>query len=169
MSVSMNLARTAGLFYVLTIAAGSWALVGAGPGRLAANGIAATSYVAVTVLFFFLFRPVHARASLLAAAVGLAGCSASALAMSGVWRPPFNALGLFGIYCLLIAWLIARSTLPRALGVLMALGGLGWLTFLVPSVARALAPYNFAPGIVGETLLTGWLLMTGTAPRRRAS
>lgn len=157
----MNLARWAGLCYVLTIVAGSWALAGAGAWRMAANGVAAASYVAVTVLFFFLFRTVHARVSLLAAIVGLSGCVASALAMSGTWRLPFNALGLFGVYCLLIAWLIARSTLPRALAVLMALGGLGWLTFLVPSVSRELAPYNYAPGIVGETLLTLWLLVTG--------
>lgn len=162
----MNLSRSAGAFYVLTIVAGSWALAG-GPWRMAANGVAAASYVAVTVLFFFLFRPVHARVSLLAAVVGLSGCVASALAMSGTWRVPFNALGLFGIYCLLIAWLIARSTLPRALGVLMALGGLGWLTFFMPPVARALAPFNYAPGIVGETLLTLWLLVTGSAVRRR--
>lgn len=163
----MNLSRTAGAFYVLTIVAGSWALAGGGAWRTAANGVAAASYVMVTILFFFLFRPVHARASLLAAVVGLAGCVASALAMSGTWRLPFNALGFFGIYCLLIAWLVARSTLPRAPSVLMALGGIGWLTFLVPSVARELAPYNYAPGVVGETLLTLWLLATGPTVRQR--
>lgn len=167
MSMGLNLARTAGLFYVLTIVAGSWALAGAGAWRAAANGVAAASYVVVTILFFFLFRPVHARTSLLATLTGLAGCVASALAMSGTWRLPFNALGLFGIYCLLLAWLIARSTLPRALAVLMAIGGLGWLTFLAPSVARAVAPFNYAPGIVGETVLTLWLLVTGARVARR--
>jgi hypothetical protein len=167
MNMTLNLARTAGLFYVLTIVSGMWALTGSGASRVAANAVAAASYVAVTVLFYFLFKPVHARISLLTAVVGLAGCGASALAMSGTWRLPFNALGLFGVYCLLVGGLIARSTLPRALAVLMVVGGLGWLTFLVPSLARALVPYNYAPGIVGETLLTLWLLVTGARVARR--
>ncbi len=162
-----NLARTAGAFYVLTIVSGMWALIGSGASRGAANAVAAGSYVAVTLLFYFLFKPVHARMSLFAALVGLAGCAASALAMSGTWRPPFNPLGLFGIYCLLVGGLIARSALPRALGILMAVGGVGWLTFLVPSLARALVPYNYAPGIVGETVLTLWLLVTGASVGRR--
>lgn len=163
----MTLARTAGLFYVLTIVSGGWALAGGGPWRTAANGIAAASYVIVTVLLYHLFKPVHARVSLLAAAVGLGGCVVSALAISGVWRPPFNALGFFGIYCLLLAWLVAGSTLPRAVSVLLALGGVGWLTFVAPVVARGLVPYNYVPGIVAETTLTLWLLVTGTAVARR--
>lgn len=167
MNMGMNLTRTAGFFYVLTVISGTWALVGGGAFRMAANAVAAASYVAVTVLFYFLFKPVHARMSLLAAVVGLAGCGASALALSGTWRLPFNVLGLFGVYCLLVGWLIARSTLPRALSVLMVVGGLGWLTFLVPPVARALAPFNYAPGIVGETVLTVWLLVTGARVARR--
>lgn len=164
----MNLSRTAGAFYVVTIVSGMAALVGSGSWSATANGVAGASYVVVTILFFFLFRPVNAPASLLAALVGLAGCVASMLAMSGAWRLPFNALGLFGVYCLLIAWLVWRSTLPGALSVLMACGGLGWLTFAVPSVARALVPYNYAPGIIGETVLTLWLLVVGARVARRA-
>jgi hypothetical protein len=75
-----------------------------------------------------------------------------------------NDIGLvfFGFYCLLIGYLIFRSTfLPRALGVLMAFGGLGWLTFLVPPVSSALSPYSLAPGILGEGALTLWLLAFG--------
>jgi hypothetical protein len=60
----------------------------------------------------------------------------------------------------LIGWLVIRSTfLPRILGVLMIFGGLGWLTFLFPPLARSLSPYNMAPGILGETILTFWLLI----------
>lgn len=165
----MNLARIAGACYVVTFLAGSWALAGRGPLRLEANAVAAASYVAVTLLFYRLFRPVHAGVSLAAAIVSLAGCTLSALVMSRVVTSPVNPLALFGIYCLLIGWLAARSTLPVALGALMAFGGLGWLTFAIPDLARALAPYNFAPGIVGEALLTLWLLVAGPTVRRRPS
>src|SRR5262245_20168996 len=98
----MNLARTAGACYVVTIVAGSWALFGRGPLRVEANAVAALSYVAVTVLFYALFKPVHARVSLVAAVVSLAGCVLSGLTMSRVIASPVNPLALFGIYCLLI-------------------------------------------------------------------
>jgi len=43
---------------------------------------------------------------------------------------------------------------------------LGWLTFLSHSLASALAPYNMAPGILAETLLTVWLLVPGVNAQR---
>src|ERR1035438_3617060 len=54
----------------------------------------------------------------------------------------------FGFYCLLIGYLIFRSTfLPRILGAGMAFAGLGWLTFLSPALAHHLVPYILAAGI----------------------
>jgi hypothetical protein len=71
-------------------------------------------------------------------------------------------LGFFGFYCILIGRLIFKSAfLPRALGVLMMFGGLSWLTFLSPSLASYLRPYNIAPGVLGEGSLTLWLLLAG--------
>jgi hypothetical protein len=116
----------------------------------------------VTLLFYGLFKPVSWRLSLLAAVVSLLGCVLGAL--NSFQLAPFriNPLVFFGIYCLLIGYLIFRSTfLPRALGALMAFGGLGWLTFASPSLAKALSPYNLAPGIIGEGALTLWLLVKG--------
>jgi hypothetical protein len=72
------------------------------------------------------------------------------------------ALVFFGFHCLLIGYLILRSTfLPRFLGVLMAVAGFGWLTFLWEPFANHLYPYVLLPGIVGEGLLTLWLLAIG--------
>jgi hypothetical protein len=76
-------------------------------------------------------------------------------------------LPFFGFYCLLIGYLVFRSTyLPRFVGLLMMLGGMGWLTFLYPPLANALRPYNLLPGIVGEGSLTLWLLAMGVNNQR---
>jgi hypothetical protein len=72
----------------------------------------------------------------------------------------------FGFYCLLIGYLIFRSSfLPRILGAGMAFAGLGWLTFLSPALAHHLVPYILAAGI-GEISLTLWLLVAGVNAQR---
>jgi Domain of unknown function (DUF4386) len=76
----------------------------------------------------------------------------------------------FGFYCLLIGYLIFRSTfLPRILGAGMAFAGLGWLTFLSPPLANYLFPYILAPGALGEGALTLWLLVMGVNVQRWTS
>lgn len=72
------------------------------------------------------------------------------------------ALVFFGFSCLLVGYLIFRSTfLPRMLGILMAFAGLAWLTFLWPPLANNLEPYVLLPGLIGEGSLTLWLLIVG--------
>ena len=124
--------------------------------------IAGGFYIAVTVLFYFIFKPVNRNLSLLAAVISLAGILIGPLGqfVSPVFR--ISPLVFFGFYCLLIAFLIIKSTfLPRFLGVLMIFAGLGWLTFISPSFATSLAPYIFLPGIIGEGALTLWLVIFG--------
>ncbi|MGO9520278.1 MAG: DUF4386 domain-containing protein, partial [Candidatus Korobacteraceae bacterium] len=76
-------------------------------------------------------------------------------------------LVLFGFYDLLIGYLIFRSAfLPRVLGVLMALAGLGWLTFLYPPLANSLSPYVLVLGFLAELLLMLWLLVKGVNVQR---
>jgi hypothetical protein len=151
----MNRARIAGVFYLIVFVTGGLALVVRGGVGSAAGLIAGLFYIAVTLLFYDLFKPVDKRLSLLAASVSLVG-----IAIGPVLK--VNPLPLFGIYCLLIGYLIFKSTfLPRILGVLMAVGSLGWLTFLSPTLTSYLSPYNFAPGILGEGALTVWLLVFG--------
>ena len=159
-------ARIAGVFYLLTFVAGSLGLVMAN-GRLAANLVADVAYLGVTVLFYQLFKPVNNSVSLLAAFFSLLGIVSGALTAFQVSPININPLGFFGFYCLLIGYLIFKSTfLPRILGVLMALGGLGWLTFFSPTLATSLYPYNLAPGIIGEGALTLWLLAFGVNEQR---
>ncbi len=157
----MNRARTAGVVYVLVFVTGIMALLVRGTVGSVAGALAGLLYVGVTVLFYGLFKPVNQRVSLIAAAVSLLGIAAGPLLK-------VNPLPAFGVYCLLISYLmLASSNVPRVLGVLMAFAGLGWLTFLSPSLAGRLSPYNFGPGIVGEGSLTLWLVIAGVEPKRQ--
>jgi uncharacterized protein DUF4386 len=161
------LARMAGVFWLLTIVTGSLALV-PGLGALP-NLISTACYVGATIFIYLVLKPVSSILSLLAAFFGLVGCAIGAYRS---FSPP-NMTGpnpsfvFFGLQCLLVGYLILRSTfLPRTVGALMAFGGLGWLTLglstlLSPSLARSLTPAIMAPGILGEVALTFWLLLKG--------
>ena len=214
-------ARIAGVFYLLEMLTGGFAILFVG-GRLFVSGDAAATatnilahlslfqlgfaanliqfacYVAVTGLFYDLLRPVNKGLSLLAAFFSLVGCTIGAVSCLFYFAPvvilggaqylnvfkveQLQALALmflklygqcfnisfvfFGFYCLLIGYLIFRSTfLPRILGAGMAFAGLGWLTFLSPALAHHLVPYILAAGI-GEISLTLWLLVAGVNAQR---
>jgi len=166
-------ARIAGVFYLLTIATGALASFPAGKLFMytdAMNLAASACYVVVTLLFYGLFKPVDASLSLIAAVFSLVGCALSDLGMFHLVPSPIryvSPLAVFGVYCLLLGYLIFRSTfLPRILGFLMAFGGLGWLTFGSADLVRYLSPFNLAPGILGESALTLWLLAKGVNAQR---
>ncbi len=160
-------ARIAGVFYLLTILTGASGFLAAGPLRSAILLGSTACYIVVTVLFYQLFRAVSRSISALAAVFSLLGCALSVLGFFHVDAFHTNPLVLFGCYCLVIGYLILRSTfLPRVLGALMALGGLGWLTFVSLALSTYLSPYNMLPGILGETALTVWLISAGVNVQR---
>ena len=162
--------------------------------HLAVGLIATTLYIALTALFYRLFKPVNQSLALLAAFFGLEGCAIQTFGTL-FQVAPFVVLGgdpylnvfkveqlqamafmflklnaqtsyiylvFFGMFNLLIGWLIFSSTfLPRILGALMALSGFGWLTFLFPPFANYVLPYIEVLGILAETLLMLWLLVKG--------
>jgi Domain of unknown function (DUF4386) len=71
------------------------------------------------------------------------------------------ALVFFGFYCFLIGCLVFKSTfLPRYVGVMMAVAGLAWLTFLFPAFATKYFSW-ILPFAVGEGVITLWLLVKG--------
>jgi uncharacterized protein DUF4386 len=154
--------RIAGVFYLLCFVTGISALFVRGRLGLVAGLTAGACYVAVTLLFYYIFKPVSQKLSLLAAVISLMGCAMGPLSLVHLVPFHINSLVFFGFYCLLIGYLIFRSNfLPRILGVLMAFAGVGWLAFLWPSLAAHLTPYVFAPGFLGEGALTLWLLVMG--------
>ena len=80
----------------------------------------------------------------------------------------FNTyLAFFGIWCVLIGYLIFKSTfMPRIIGVLEAFAGLCWLTFLWPPFGHYLSPYNQVLSAPGEISLMLWLLVMGVNNER---
>ena len=161
------IAKIAGVFYLLTFVFGGIALTVGGKVAAIAGPIAGIPYIAVTVLFYYIFKPVNRNVSFLAAFISLFGCVVGPLDLFLPAAYRINPLVVFGFYCLLIGYLILRSTfLPRFLGILMVLAGLGWLTFVSPQLAKSLSPFNFLPGIVGEGALTVWLLAKGVDAKR---
>jgi hypothetical protein len=108
----MNRARIAGVFYLLTFLTGGFALLVRSRVGVAAGLVAGACYIAVTLLFYFIFKPVNRWLSLLAAVVSLVGIVVGPLGLTRV-----NPLVFFGSTRLLIGYLIARSAfLPRSLG-----------------------------------------------------
>ena len=157
----------------------------------AADLLAIACYVAMTALFYELFKPVNRTVSLLAAFFSMVGCTVQGLgclfelaplavlggtqhssafkveqlqALAYIFLKLYSqaysiALVFFGFFSLVIGYLIFKSTfLPRILGVLMAVAGMGGLIFLSPSFGAKYLPCIMAADI-GEILLILWLLV----------
>ena len=121
--------------------------------------------VVVTLLLYDIFKPVNRSLALLAAFFGLAGLTFEALRLQP--RGVNVAIVFAGLYCLLIGCLIFRSTfLPRALGALMTLAALAWLTWLSNPLVTHLSPYNLATGALAELSVFLWLLVMGLNAQR---
>lgn len=73
----------------------------------------------------------------------------------------------FGLWCLLTGYLILKSTfLPRILGVLLAIDGLGWMMYVSPPFAAHLFPLIAAASAVAELPIQVWLIVRGVNPER---
>jgi hypothetical protein len=159
-------ARIAGVFSLLGIlAAVSGEFIIRGKWESAGDFIAISCMVAVTLLLYGIFKPVNRGLSLLAASFNLVGLTFGAFR----WNPRgVDITVVFGGFsCLVIGYLIFRSTfLPRILGALMALAGLGWVTYLSPPLAHHLSPYNLALGVLGQESVMLWLLVMGVNEQR---
>jgi hypothetical protein len=73
----------------------------------------------------------------------------------------------FGLWCVLIGYLIFRSAfLPRILGVMLAIDGLGWILYVSPPVATHLFPLIATAAGLAEIPLELWLIVVGVDPQR---
>jgi hypothetical protein len=165
-------ARITGVVYLLYFltAVSDEVFVGRGRPLLfdAVDLIAHAFYVAVTFLLYNMFRPVHRNLALLAAIFGLVGCANDVLSLFSLVPYKVSSLAFFGPYCLLIGCLILGSTfLPRILGVLMVLAGVGWLLVLSPRASPLSTPLEIL-GFIAEASLMLWLIVKGVnIPRWR--
>ena len=76
-------------------------------------------------------------------------------------------LVFFGLWCFLTGYLIYRSTfMPRILGILLMITGLGWITYLFPAFARQIFPLIATASAIGEIPLMLWLLVKGVDAQR---
>ncbi len=82
------------------------------------------------------------------------------------------AMVFFGVQCISIGYLVARSTfLPRVLGILLGVGGTSYViasfaSFLIPSFGPHLIPFVFPVALIGEGSLTFWLIVKGVNIQR---
>lgn len=153
-------------------------------------------YLVVTFLLYLLLRPVNRSVNQLAYVFSVVGCTISAvtsllhlgsLILLGDDSGSFStqqlqslalmllawsadglnmAMVFFGFYCILLGYLIYRSSfLPRFIGVMLALAGVcyevnSFAAFLAPAFHALIYPYILAPGIA-ELMLAFWLLLVG--------
>ena len=159
-----------------------------------ANLVATLCYIGVVGLLNELMRPVQSGVSRLAVLFGLAGCvigamttavqmtapaligtaavvsseNAQAIQLLMVSAGRANSVGLtlFGCYCLLLGWLVLRSSfIPKVFGALLMLSGISWLggnlaLLLMPELAGGLI-WIVGLGGLGEILFTLWLVLKG--------
>jgi hypothetical protein len=91
-----------------------------------------------------------------------------ALLFLNVNAQAFNVyLIFFGFWLIPTGYLIVRSTFfPRIIGVLLALDGMGWVTFLWPPLATSIYPVIAIVAAFGELPLLLWLLVVGVHAQR---
>lgn len=77
------------------------------------------------------------------------------------------AVAFFGFSGLLGGYLVFRSTfLPRWLGIVSMVAGVGWLTFLYPSFGYRAFPIAALLGLMGSAATIFWLIVVGVKEER---
>jgi len=178
-------ARTAGGLYLAVILLGAFA-IGFAPsahGNEVAYRLGIAAHAAIVSLnmflgaiFYYLFRPVSRIGALLVVLFTVLGSAVEGAGIANQLADYSTAQvqaayvvqqSVFGFYGITAGLLIYRSTfLPRLVGVLMAIGGLSYLTYsyaaiIYPSFSDRLVPWIQIPSGVGEISFCLALLIVG--------
>lgn len=169
-------ARLAGvayvLYFVLSFAGGALAggdLVALSRGQAGAAATAAwvgstAIYAVLVVLLARLVWDVDPRIAGAAIALGLVGCVIQAAAsLVGLGREgPIAALFFFGLFMVLYGSLVIRSSaVPRLIGIMFIIAGLGWCAPVIPGFPAALGTVVQGFGGLTEIVFAAWLLIHG--------
>jgi len=159
-------ARVAGGLYLLAVFSAVFAEAFLHGRLLRAVGlIPIVSFTIVTLLLYQLLKPANRSVAGLAAFFNLVSLTLEAFEFH--LQGANIALIFHGLYCLLIGFLAFRSDfVPQIFAVLMAIGGLAWLTDLSIPLTNHLAPYNVIVGFTGEGMFMLWLLVIGPKGQR---
>ncbi|MES2124908.1 MAG: DUF4386 domain-containing protein [Gemmatimonadota bacterium] len=155
--------------------------------------------IAMTVLFYQLLKPVSRSLALVAATLGVVGCTVKTMSRLFFFAPllllggahylaefgpkqleatAFLSLRLnstvetmamvfFGLFAISKSLLVLRSTfLPRFLGVLGVIGGLGWSLYLYEPLAHRAEAWIVGTGVLGALTEVLWLLIKGVDEER---
>lgn len=77
------------------------------------------------------------------------------------------ALIFIGFQTALDGWLVFKSTfLPKFLGVLSMIAGLGWITFIWPPLGHQLFMFVALIALLGSVAMIGWLFVRGVDEQR---
>jgi hypothetical protein len=132
------------------------------PGGIVVSGLATLLYATVTILLYRLFRPGQPLLALSAVLCSLAGSVNDVLDQLHHGVANLSSLVFFGPFCMLLGVLILRSRfLPHWLGWPLIVAGLGWLAYLVPTIAQHAKVVIFPIGFLAEFELMLWLLIRG--------
>lgn len=83
-------------------------------------------------------------------------------------KQTFNTyVAFFGLWLAVLGCLIVRSDfMPRIIGVLVFVCGVGWMFYLFPPLARQMFPLMLTGSLIGEAPLALWLLVKGVDVQR---
>lgn len=99
--------------------------------------------------YTFVFEPKHLQ-------------SAASFLATMEYQAETIAMVFFGLYAIVKGFLVFRSTfLPRTLGVLGIVGGMGWMLYLYEPLAIRLESYIVGTAVIGSLLTVFWLLVKG--------
>lgn len=160
------LGATVFLYYVLKPAGRSLSMLAAffGLAGVAIGGVAWVSRLALLILL-------HGDQYL--SAFTTSQLQAMALTAFKLQLQVFSiGMVFFGVQCISIGYLVARSTfLPRVLGILLGIGGISYViasfaSFLIPSFGAHLISFVLPVALIGEGSLTLWLIVKGVSLQR---
>lgn len=149
-----------------------------------------TAQIVMTVLFYYLLKPVSRSGAMLATVLGLTGALIKTVARVFFLAPlavlhssAFDAsqvnslallllrinndgaavaLAFFGPSTFLTGWLMIKSTFfPKWMGILSVVGGILWTSYYVPSLGNSLFMVSAIFALVGSLATIGWLIIVG--------